>query len=391
MSNRRLFIVAGEASGDAHAARVIKALKRIDADLLVEGLGGEEMQRAGCRLRADFVSSAVMGFARVVKRLPFFRRVLVETKRYLRENRPDALVLVDYPGFNLRLAAAAKKLRIPVAYYISPQVWAWRPGRIHKIARCIDKMIVILPFEEKLYAEIDVDVTYVGHPLLDHISETALDDEFLRQFRSGGNHACIFGLMPGSREQEIRANLPVMIETADLLLKRIPNARFLVPCSSRANLELVKTLASGRALPVEVLLGKMHETASVSRCCIVASGTAALEVACFLTPLIVVYRTNFLAWMLAQKVLRVPHISLVNILAGSEVVPEMLQSRMRPDLLAELAIELSEDGERRRQMIQDLRGVRERLGAPGASDRAAQIIRELINRAESSRAPALTE
>jgi lipid-A-disaccharide synthase len=375
----KLFMVAGEASGDTHAARLIQALRQIDADLHVEGLGGEKMQKAGCHLRADLTSSAVMGFLQVAKKLPYFRKLLKETKQHLSQSRPDALVLVDYPGFNLRLAAATKKMGIPVIYYISPQVWAWRPGRIHKIAESVDKMIVILPFEEPLYRTKNVDVTYVGHPLLDSIQEAELDRDLLRRLEEEGRSNLI-GLLPGSRKQEIRVNLPVMLETAEIILKELPQAKFVIPCSNQTNRELVQAIISDRRLPIILLLGKMYEVASSSRCCIVTSGTATLEVGYFLTPLIVVYRTNPLAWLLAQKFLKVPHISLVNILSGAEVVPEMLQSRMRPDLLAQKVTELARDGETRQSMLRQLQDFRERLGKPGASMRAAEAVHELLEK-----------
>jgi lipid-A-disaccharide synthase len=375
----KLFMVAGETSGDTHAARLIQALRQIDANLHVEGLGGEKMQEAGCHLRVDLASSAVMGFLQVAKKLPYFRKLLNETKQHLSQTRPDALVLVDYPGFNLRLAAATKKMGIPVIYYISPQVWAWRPGRIHKIAKSVDKMIVILPFEEPLYRALHVDVTYVGHPLLDSIHAAKLDRDLLRRLDADGQ-SNVFGLLPGSRKQEIRVNLPVMLEAAEIILKELPSAKFIIPCSNQTNMELVQAISADRRLPITVLLGRMYEVASSSRCCIVASGTATLEVGYFLTPLIVVYRTNPLAWLLAQKFLKVPHISLVNILSGAEVVPEMLQSRMRPDLLAQKAIELSRDGEIRQNTLRHLQDFRERLGKPGASMRAAQAVHELLEK-----------
>ncbi|UCD56675.1 MAG: lipid-A-disaccharide synthase, partial [Candidatus Hydrogenedentota bacterium] len=239
MDEMRLFIVAGEASGDMHAARLIRAIKATVPGLHVEGLGGEKMQAAGCVLRTDLVSSAVMGFSQVAKNLRFFHRLLSETARYMHQHRPDVLVLVDYPGFNLRLAATAKKLNIPVVYYISPQIWAWRPRRIYKIAKLVDKMLVILPFEEELYRKANVDVTYVGHPILDSVSETELDANFLRQI-DVTDSTNLIGLLPGSRKQEILAILPVMIDTAKILLEQEPRARFLIPCSSHSNVELAQ-------------------------------------------------------------------------------------------------------------------------------------------------------
>ncbi len=382
MSQRKIFIVAGEASGDAHAARLIRALKTLDPNACIEGLGGEKMKEAGCLLRADLASSAVMGFWQVAKKLPYFRRLLAETRLHVQQSRPDALLLVDYPGFNLRLAETAKKANIPVIYYISPQVWAWRPKRIHKIARIIDKMLVILPFEEQLYRNLNVDVAYVGHPLLDGMEESGLDEAAVQGAASEAAHTPVFGLLPGSRIQEIRTNLPIMLETAELILKQFPRAKFLIPCSNRVNLEFVQSLVGPRPLPVTVSLGNLHGVIRASRCCIVASGTATLETACLLTPLIVVYRTNPLAWFIGQRLLNVSHISLVNILAGAEVVPEMLQSKMRPNLLAELAVELSRDNERRGTMIHELRQVREKLGKPGASLRAAGVVWEILNKTQ---------
>jgi lipid-A-disaccharide synthase len=377
MSTKKLFIVAGEASGDMHAARLIAAAKDILPDLRVEGLGGERMQQAGCDLHADIVSTAVMGFVQVVKNIRYFRNLLKYSIRHISEHRPDALVLVDYPGLNMRLAAAAKRLDIPVVYYISPQIWAWRPRRIIKIARLVDKMIVILPFEKELYEHANVDVTYVGHPLLDSITASELDEQFAARWNLSAS-ASVVGLLPGSRKQEIEQNLPVMLKTAEILVKELPSARFLIPCSSRENLELIKSMIQTRDLPLHLLPGKMHEVAQFSRCCIVKSGTATLEVACFLTPLVVVYRTSRLAWFLGRRILNVDHISLVNILAEREVVPEMLQSKMRPDLLAREVKELCQDGERRCTMINELKKLRERLGEPGASAKAARVVCDVL-------------
>lgn len=387
MSGKKLFIVAGEASGDAHAANLIHAAKELIPDLRVEGLGGDIMRQAGCELRADLVSSAVMGFVQVAKKIRYFQKLLAETKEYLQQQRPDLLVLVDYPGFNLRLAETAKKIGIPIVYYISPQVWAWRPKRIKKIARLVDKMIVILPFEKELYANVDVDVSYVGHPLLDSISKATLDEGFLAQFDIP-DPSCLIGLLPGSRRQEIESFLPVMLDTARLLLKRMPRATFLIPCSSQSNMDFVQTIIGNMDLPVKVFRGKIYEVANVSRCCIVASGTATLEVAFFLTPLVVVYKTSHLLWLIGRKFLLVDHISLVNILAGKEVVPEMLQYRMKAELLDEIVFELCQEGERRNTMINELKDVRSLLGTPGAAARAAKIVCDFIE--ENGRLPLVT-
>jgi len=377
MSEKKLFIVAGEASGDAHAAGLIHAAKKLVPDLSVEGLGGEMMRQAGCELRSDLVSSAVMGFVQVAKNIRYFRRLLAETREYLHQQRPDLVVLVDYPGFNLRVAESAKKLGIQTVYYISPQVWAWRPKRINRIARLVDKMIVILPFEEELYNNVNVDVTYVGHPLLDSISKAVLDEDFLEQM-AVPDPSCLIGVLPGSRRQEIENFLPVLLGTARLFLKRMPEATFLIPCSSQSNMDLVQTIIGDENLPIRVFRGKIYEVANASRCCIVASGTATLEVACFLTPLVVVYKTSHLLWLIGRRFLLVDHVSLVNILAGKEVVPEMLQYRMRAELLDEALFELCREGESRKKMIEGLKEVRSLLGTPGAATRAAKVVCDFL-------------
>jgi lipid-A-disaccharide synthase len=377
MSEKSIFIVAGEASGDKHAARLIREAKSIMPGLRVEGLGGEKMRQAGCELRTDLVSAAVMGFVQVIANIRFFRRLLHETVDHIEKHSPDAVVLVDYPGFNMRLASKVKKLGIPIIYYISPQVWAWRSGRINRIAELVDKMMVILPFEEKIYKKAGIDVEHVGHPLIDSISESKPDPNFLESI-DAPNRDSIIGLLPGSRKQEITNFLPVLLEAARIIVERMPDATFLIPCSGPDNMATVKNVIGSEDIPVNVFLGKIHEVARASRCCIVSSGTATLEVACFLTPLIVVYKTGHLAWLLSRKLIHVEHISLVNIIAGKEVVPELLQYRMRPELLAETAVELCQNGKERKAMIEELAKVREGLGEPGASKRAAAVVCEFL-------------
>ncbi len=389
MNRKKMFVVAGEASGDTHAARLIRNVKVLAPDLDIEGLGGEKMREAGCSLRADLVSSAVMGFKEVIRNLGYFRKLLAQTRQYLRTNPPDVLLLVDYPGFNLRLAATAKKLGIPIVYYISPQIWAWRRRRIYRIAQMVDRMMVILPFEENLYKEANVDVLYVGHPLVDSISETEMDAEFLQKLNNSETTSFV-GLLPGSRKQEVLAIFPALVKTARLLQERMPKTGFLIPCSCEDNADLVKRILENEGLQATVTLGKVYEVARVSRCCIVGSGTATLEVACLGTPLVVVYKTGHLAWFLGKRLLHVPHVSLVNILAGGEVVPEMLQYRMRPELLADIVTELCIDSERRRKMISDLEAVRQRLGSPGASARAAKAVWELLDQRHSAMAAPAT-
>jgi lipid-A-disaccharide synthase len=248
-------------------------------------------------------------------------------------------------------------------------------------------MIVILPFEEEIYRKVNVDVTYVGHPLLDSFSETELDPAFLEGL-GAPDPLAIIGLLPGSRRQEILAVFPTLVETAQIISKQMPQARFLIPCSSRSNMELVEKTVGNSGIPASIFVGKLYDVAKASRCCIVGSGTATLEVAWFLTPLVVVYKTGHIAWLFGRRLINIPHISLINILAGREVVPEMLQRRMRPDLLAAKVTGLCRDGDERRRTIEELRSVREKLGTPGASLRAAKAVCELIERGAANTAAA---
>ena len=353
-----------------HGANLIRALRAVDPLISCEGLGGRHMADAGMDLRVDLAGNAIMGFAEVVKSFGFIRRVFLDTVEHLRRTKPDVLVLIDYPGFNIRLAQRAKQMGIPVAYYISPQVWAWKRGRIHTIARCVDKMLVILPFEEPLYRELGVDCRYVGHPLLDQIAATPPTGLF-RDPR-------VIGLLPGSREQEIRRLLPVMIEVANGIRLEYPDARFLAPCVSAARENQVRTLAG--AFPVETCVGQTYEVLDAARFCLVVSGTATLETALFLTPMAILYKTAAINYWLARHWVHIKHIGLVNILAGREIVPEFVQHDAQAEKMIPAALDLTDDTPARARMLEDLTELKSTLGGPGASARTAAEILSLIGR-----------
>ena len=359
-----VFFSAGESSGDLHGANLIEALREADGGLEFEGLGGARMSGAGMRLIEDVAGRGVMGFWEVVKSFGWIRRVFVDTVRRLEEVRPACLVVIDYPGFNIRLARAARGLGIPVVYYVSPQVWAWKKGRIHTIAKLVDKMLVILPFEEGLYRSVGVACAYVGHPLLDEVA----------RFRPRGlfKGDCVVGLLPGSREQEIARLMGPMVEVARGIRERHPGARFVAPCVDAVREAQIRVLAGGFEL--ETVVGQSYEVLSGSRFCLVASGTATLEAAIFGAPMVIMYRTSRLNYWIARHVVKIKHIGLVNILAGREIVPEFIQGRATAGEILPHALELIEDTERRRRMVEDLRALRSGLGEPGASRRAAQEI-----------------
>lgn len=361
---RHFFLVAGESSGDTHGASLIRALREQDPAVTCEGLGGPRMASAGMVLRHDLASQAIMGFTEVARRLPAIRRLFLDTVAHLRAVRPDCLVLIDYPGFNIRLAKTAHGLGIPVVYFISPQVWAWKKRRIHTLARYVGKMLVILPFEERLYHEIGMPCAYVGHPLLDHIAAyraPAPSDEL------------VIGILPGSRAQEIERLLPAMVEIAQGIRARYPEAHFRTPCIDEARRAQVCALAGD--FPLEVVIGGMYDVLAAARFCLVASGTATLETALFEVPMVIMYRVGRLNYWLARWLVRgISHIGIVNILAGRGIVPEYLQGEAVSANVLPKALELIADTPARAQMIVDLRALRHTLGGGGASERAAKEI-----------------
>ncbi len=360
----RIFFSAGESSGDMHGANLIRAIKQIDPAVECVGLGGKRMEAAGMELRHDLASNAIMGFVEVVKHFAFFKRLYVETVRGFEYEAPDCLVVIDYPGFNIQIAKRASMLAIPVVWYISPQVWAWKRGRVLTIARIVEKMLVILPFEKRLYDAVGVDCTFVGHPLLDHVAATPIEG----LYREG----MVIGLLPGSREQEIGRLFGTMVDVAKGIREQHPEARFVVPCVDEAREEQIRSIAGD--FPVETVIGKTYEVLDGARFCLVASGTATVETTLFGVPMIILYRVAPLTYWLARMLVHIDHIGLVNILAGKRIVPEFVQHDATVSRILPVALELIADGPKREQMLAELRAVRDALGEAGASKRAAEQI-----------------
>ncbi|MDX9971523.1 MAG: lipid-A-disaccharide synthase [FCB group bacterium] len=369
----RLFFSAGESSGDIHGANLIRALRQADPTIECEGLGGRLMEAAGMTLRYDLAGRAIMGFTEVVRSLGFIRKLFRETAARLKEDPPDALVVIDYPGFNIQLAKKAKALGIPVVYYISPQVWAWKKGRIKTIARLVEKMLVILPFEEEIYVGAGVPCTYVGHPLLDHLETIPITGQFQGER--------VIGLLPGSRAQEIDRLLEPMIAIARGIRDVYPEARFVTPCVDIEREAQVRRLAGD--FPLETAVGKSYELLSAARFCLVASGTATLETALFGVPMIILYRVSPLTYQIAKRLIHLKHIGLVNILAGRGVVPEFIQNDIVPERVLPAALELIADSPARAEVLRGLEEVRERLGGGGASARAAEEVLVAADRRRS--------
>ena len=377
--SKKILLVAGEASADLHGSHVVRELKRIDPSVHLYGIGGDELRRAGMEILFDARDLSVVGIVEVVSRLPHIRKVFNTLKRQIEEAPPELLILLDYPDFNLRLAAVAKKHRVPVLYYISPQIWAWRQGRVKKIARIVDQMAVVFPFEVPLYEKEGVPVQFVGHPLLDREIPAFDSAGSLEAFGMNPGWPVI-GLLPGSRKSEIERLLPVMLDAAERIRKEYPLAQFIIPVAPGIRREEIETWVAQKNVPVTMVENQLHRALQVCSLVLVASGTATLETALMKKPMIILYKISFLTYLIGRLMIRVPCIGLANIVAGTQVVPELIQADASPQRIAGEALALLKSPERLAAMERDLGRIRERLGAPGASARVARIAYDMLNK-----------
>lgn len=374
----RFFIIAGENSGDLHASNLVKEILRLCPQATFYGLGGEQLKQAGVKLLYNIVDSlAIVGFVEVIIKLQKIKKIFSATVKFLQQERPDAIILVDYPDFNLRIARIAKQLGITVFYYISPTVWAWRRGRIKTIAKYVDKIMVILPFEEALYKAAGVDVSYVGHPLLDVMNLTMSKEEVFRHFNLDPNKKLI-GLLPGSRKAEIERHLPVMLGGAEIIKQKMPDVQFVIPRASTIKRELIDFYLSSSPLKVTVVDQYRYNVRSAMDFSIVASGTATLETAFLGCPMLIIYKTSFINYLIAKSFINFPYIGLVNIVAGNMLVPELIQYEATAHNIAEKTIQLLNDPETLAIIRYEMRKIKEKMGGPGASRRAANIILDYL-------------
>ena len=367
----RVVIVTGEASGDVYGAMLAAEIMKRSPGTRVSGVGGERMRAAGVEIFLDSSNLSVVGIWEAIVRLGELRGAMNRMKAYVAEVRPDLLVLIDYPGMNLRLARFAKQRGIRVMYYVSPQVWAWGRGRISSIRKYVDKMVVILPFELDLYRAEGVDVEYVGHPLIDIVG-TGLDREsFISRYglKSEGK---LVSLLPGSRLQEIHYHLTPLLDTAGELGAVQPGLEFVVVSVPEYG-DLIGREVRKRGLDYAVVTEDKYEAIAFSDLALTCSGTVTLEAALLGTPMIVIYRLSLLSWLLGRLVVRVPYISLVNLVAGRRVVPELIQGKVTSRELARESIRILNDGEVSERIRQDLVEVKSKLGGVGATGRAADI------------------
>lgn len=375
LSYPRIFIAAGEHSGDRFGAALAGAILRRRPDARLSGVGGPRMSGAGVRLLADTTVHAGMGLFYALKGVNNWARIFRRCVADFNHEAPDVIVPIDNPGFNLRLAEFARGHGVPVCYYVSPQVWAWMPHRIHRIGRIVDRMMTILPFEKRLYDEIGVDCRYVGHPALDYMPQVRLDERFVSDLRAGD--AMPVALLPGSRRQEVRHTFPILCDAALVLQHEVPGLVFHVGAADWAHIDEIKSILSTKGLTARVHLGRTAELMKGSRICLIVSGTATLEAAFYRTPMVIVYRAGAWARHLAPLLLRVRHISLVNIVAGREAVPEFLKfdddalpvARAAQTLLTDRA-----EWEKCRQSLEEVMTV---LGPGGSCERAAEAVLEM--------------
>ncbi|MDP8264750.1 MAG: lipid-A-disaccharide synthase [Candidatus Aceula lacicola] len=367
-----LIIVAGEASGDAHAACLVNAIKDLDSNVTFSGLGGERMASSGVELYADLTKIAVIGFIEVLKHYSEFKKLFDLILIKARETNAKAVILVDYPGFNLKLAKKLKKMGIKVIYYISPQVWAWNEKRVELIKNVVDKMIVLFEFEKEFYAKKGLDVVYVGHPLVDEAKANETRDSVMEETGLEKSKKTI-ALLPGSRQKEITRLLPVMINAAKNLYQKNQDLQFLILKASTISDNLLNKYLS-KDFPIKILNNRSYDGINASDFCLVASGTATLEVAIFDKPMVVIYKTSFLTWALAKLLIKIPYIGLVNVVAQKKVVPECVQLDATEIKIVSETISILSDPIKTKSIKSDLTKVKNALGAPGASMRAAKEI-----------------
>jgi lipid-A-disaccharide synthase len=375
--NKTIMIVAGEASGDMHGASLVREMLKIDPALNFYGIGGNKLQEAGVKLLANASTMAVVGLTEVISKLGSILKIMDMMKKSLDEYRPDLVILIDYPDFNLPLAKAAKKRGIKIFYYISPQVWAWRKSRINKIKRLVDKMAVILPFEVDTYAAKGFVVDYVGHPLLDLVKPAYSKQESRKMFNLDESKTTI-GLLPGSRQSEVIKLLPEMLRAAEILAQKIQNLQFILPLADTLEEKTVGDIVSGFTIKVKVISGQTYDAVSCCDLAIVASGTATLETALLGVPMIIIYKISPLSYFIGKLVVNVKNIGLANIIAGKTVVPELIQGKANAQSIAAEAVAILTSVERKKEMMNELAEIRAKLGKPGAAIRAAQLVLDML-------------
>jgi len=372
-----IMIIAGEASGDLHGSKLVLAMREKNSDLYFCGIGGQALRDAGVKIIVDASQLSVVGISEVFIKMPSLFRGMSVAKKLLKSLKPDLLIIIDFPDFNLHIAGTAKKLGIPVLYYISPQVWAWRPGRVKKIRKIVDHVAVILPFEVKYFKKHQIKATFVGHPLLD--THLLLERSSVEK---NAEDIPVVGLLPGSRDREIATLLPVMLQSARILLERDKNMKFIVSVAPSIKRKFVETIVEEHRgeYDFELVSDAVENVLKRCRLVVVASGTVTLEAAIFGIPMIIIYKLSPVTYWLGRMLVRsrVKNFGLVNLIAGRDIAPELLQGEVSSKKIADMAFEMLNDASGLEKTRNELLGVKDVLGGPGASKRVADIALNML-------------
>ena len=377
MTNKNLMIIAGEISGDLHGASLIKELKRLDQKINIFGIGGDKMKTAGMQSSYHINRMAFLGFVEVIKHIPFIRKVQKELLEIVKRENINTVVLIDYPGFNLSIAKKLKKLNVKIVYYISPQIWAWGGGRINKIKRLVNKMLVVFPFEEKLYSDHSVDVEFVGHPLLERLKEyDFLSKEKLFEKYSLDKNKEILLILPGSREQEVKHIFPEVIKAAVKLADEF-DLQVVTACSSNIDENIFNAITDIKDF--KVIRDDTYNLLANSKFGIVKSGTSTLEAGLFKLPMVIVYKTSSPTYWIGRSLVKVDFIGMANIISGEKVVPELIQNRVTKEIIYDESKKILSDKNLYDRIKSKFELLKEKLGSEGASGKAAESIYKIMN------------
>lgn len=374
---KRVMVVAGEASADLHAGKMIQAAHKLDPNIEFFGIGGASMQAAGFDALVDAKEIAVVGLVEVLAHRKVIFGALDKMREILRTEPPDLLVLIDYPDFNMRLAQTAKEVGVKVLYYIGPQVWAWRQKRVHTIRERVDMMAVVFPFEETFYKRFDVPVEFVGHPLTDEL-DTASDLAKLKaEFNLVPNKRTV-GLFPGSRHSEIKRLLPIILKTADRLYKSRQDIQFILPVASTLSQDDIKPVLEQYHLPVTVIENRSHEVIQTCDVIVTVSGTVTLEIALYGIPEVIINKVSWLTYAIVSRMLKIPYVGLCNIVAGEKVTPELIQNLATPAKISHEVNRLLDDSDYYARTQRGLATIRGKLGAGGGIENIAKLLVKML-------------
>ena len=376
-ANKHIYIVAGEASGDQHAAKLVTEIKQLKPNIRFSGIGGKMMQSAGVDIISNLAQYGVVGIIEVLVHLRVIWRAFKMLKQKLKEQKPDLLILVDYPGFNLRLARYAKKQGIKILYYVSPQIWAWKQGRIKTIRNTVDLMAVTLPFEVDIYRQANVPVAFVGHPSVDTVkpSMSALQ---ARKFFNLRADSIVIGILPGSRKNELKSLLPVMCATSKQLQQHYDNIEFILPVASSLTLDNIKKYLPENTPQIKIVQDHAYDVMNCSNVVIVASGTATLETALIGTPMVIIYKLSPITYMLVKWLIDVKHIGLCNIIAGKTIVPELIQREVNPDNIIVEMRKYLDQPEYTKKIKAQLTNIKQSLNAYPDNAELAELVLQMI-------------